>query len=572
MRRGTATGHDGNYLSLPELSLEPQPASRSKILAVWAMAAVAFAATLFAAASNFSQVKDAKGRVFFVDADCYARMSRVREVCAHPGVVLRQHDFENYPLGTVPHITVPLDYLTALLNDVFYRTGCRWPRDAAGVWISPLLGVATVAALLFCKVRGVDLGAWMMLAVFVASPIVAHGFAYGRPDHQSLELASIALALAAEWAQWREPSRLWGLVAGGAWAVALWTSLYEPLLLLALATLAGWLFGRERLLRPERLPGLILAGLILLGALWCEGWRLGGVPGLGAGEGDFFRRWSQQIGELRSMPPWSPTLYHWTGWGLLLAPVVLALARGETRHLARAHLLLVAAVFALTCWQVRWGYFLPLIYAMSLPVQFAALPVRWRPVLAALVLAGMWPQAAEWWDRSHPSSEIAASRAEQREDMAALREVAAYIKRDTVENGVDPSLRGVLAPWWLSPPLAYWSQQPAIAGSSHESLPGIVDVARFYLATDPRVAARILHERRARWVLAYEPSRVAATAAPLLGQAAVPRRAMCALLYERPELAPTFLRLVLVNPVFKVYEVLPAALPQPGTNEFLPPL
>ena len=51
------------------------------------------------------------GRVFFVDADCYARMTRVLEVCARPGQALYSHDFENYPFGTRPHTTALFDYL-----------------------------------------------------------------------------------------------------------------------------------------------------------------------------------------------------------------------------------------------------------------------------------------------------------------------------------------------------------------------------------------------------------------------------------------------------------------------------
>ena len=51
-----------------------------------------------------------------------------------------------------------------------------------------------------------------------------------------------------------------------------------------------------------------------------------------------------------------------------------------------------------------------------------------------------------------------------------------------------------LASWWLSPAIAYWSRQPGVAGTSHESLPGIVDTARFFLSTDPASAAAILRQ------------------------------------------------------------------------------
>src|SRR2546430_10788786 len=51
------------------------------------------------------------GNVYFVDADCYARMTRVRMCATRPGLILRHHDFENFPRGTTPHTTAPLDYL-----------------------------------------------------------------------------------------------------------------------------------------------------------------------------------------------------------------------------------------------------------------------------------------------------------------------------------------------------------------------------------------------------------------------------------------------------------------------------
>ena len=372
------------------------------------------------------------------------------------------------------------------------------------------------------------------------------------------------MALASEWLQWQTPSRGWGLVSGAAWALGLWTSLYEPLVLAVAVLGVGLTFNRQALLRRERFPGAVVGGLILLVALACEGWRIAEVPGFGdTAGGRYFAAWSQQISELQSMPPWSPALYHWTGWGILAAPAALLLVRGEPGPLARAQLVLLMLVFGLTCWQVRWGYFLPLVYAASLPAQFAAVPSRWRWVAAAVLVLGCWPIGSEWWTRLHPPPELTAQQDEQREDMALLRDVAGYLERESTREPAPAALgRGILAPWWLSPALAYWSRQPALAGSSHESLPGIVDTDRFYLAVDPREAADLLRERQVRWVVAYEPERIAATAGPLLGRP-VSNRSMCALLYRRPDLAPSFLRLALVNPYFKVYEVQPSLLPLP---------
>ncbi len=389
-------------------------------------------------------------------------------------------------------------------------------------------------------------------------------------------------------------------MSGVAWAVGLWTSLYEPAILLAAVVAAGLVWNRPALGRRERWLGLAVGGLVLLVAWWIEGWHIDALPGGGEG-GEFFAAWSRQIGELASLPPWSPTLFAWVGWGLLAAPVLLwgwwiatsghdgntnsdgtpsMLESPETAaglpsrpevaiyRIAHANIFLLLLVWGLTCWQVRWGYFLPLVYALEVPWQFGAVPTRWRRWLTLALVVGLWPMAADWWTTLHPPADRVANLTEQRRDAALLRETAAFIAQaarlpdaDADPADADDPPAGVLAPWWLSPALAYRSGQPALAGSSHESLPGTVDVDRFYLATDAREAAAILRRRRVRWVVAYEPDRVLRTAAGLFGQTQVSRRALGLILYERPEIAPRFLRLALVNPFFKVYEVRSAFLP-----------
>ena len=538
---------------------------------LWLVLAASLALAVFTACADCGTVFPGGDRVDFVDADCYSRMTRVEEVCRHPGEAIRRHAFENYPFGTHPHTTVPLDYAVWILREIFNLATGREARDLAGAWVSPIFGIVTLFAVWLWAERGRLPAAWLALLVLAASPIVAHGFQLGRPDHQSLIMACLAWALAAEWALWREPSRRWGLVSGAAWALGLWTSLYEPVILLATTLLAGLIWNRPALLRRERLPGLALGGGILLLALLIEGWRVDALPGFGEGGGaEYFAAWSRQIGELASIPPWSPSLYAWTGLGLVAAPILLWLVRGEERPAARAHLLLLAVVFALTCWQVRWGYFLPLVYAMSLPCQWAALPARWRTTAAILLLLGLWPLASEWAASLRPSAAARAAAAEQQEDTALLREVAAFIRRSVAEAPAAPESAatddgvadaGILAPWWQSPALAYWSGQPALSGSSHESLPGTVDVARFYVSADPSEMAALLRRRRVRWVVAYEPERVLQTAGPLLGRERVSARCMAEILYRHPGGAPRFLRLALANRFFKVYEVRSALLP-----------
>ena len=63
---------------------------------------------------------------------------------------------------------------------------------------------------------------------------------------------------------------------------------------------------------------------------------------------------------------------------------------------------------------------------------------------------------------------------------------------------------GIMAPWWLSPGLLYFSGQPIVSGSSHCGISGIVASAKFYSATSWVDAERILRERQVRWVVVWD--------------------------------------------------------------------
>src|SRR4051795_1662459 len=82
------------------------------------------------------------GHINFVDADCYARMTRARICFEHPGTIVRHHEFENFPKGTSPHTTAPLDYLIVAMTAVL-RPATRQALDLAGAIVSPLLGLLT---------------------------------------------------------------------------------------------------------------------------------------------------------------------------------------------------------------------------------------------------------------------------------------------------------------------------------------------------------------------------------------------------------------------------------------------
>jgi len=150
----------------------------------------------------------------------------------------------------------------------------------------------------------------------------------------------------------------------------------------------------------------------------------------------------------------------------------------------------------------------------------------------------------DWDEKLWPNDAEYARRIQQRTESVQLRDLALNLPSSEV--------RPFLAPWWLSPSIAYWSAQPAVAGSSHESLPGIEASARFFLARDWRTARKILEDRRVAWVIAYDFERVAQNSAAILGLA-VPQHPLCFVLDRTPAQAPRFLVFSAQNGGGKLY-------------------
>jgi hypothetical protein len=493
---------------------------------------VVLALTLAARTANHGQIFH-EGGVFFVDGDCYARMTRVAEVARAPWRPVRFHAFENAPVGVTPHTTAPMDWLIAAAGTI---TGSF---DRAGAWISPLLGVLLVG---FLGAWAWGLGrpfAMAMLLVVAVSPILAHGFLLGRPDHQSLILLLVAVALAAELAQWTRPHEAWDWLAAAAWGLAAWTSLFEPLILLLVTLLLRFgVLGREGFRHGK--PALLFAAILVAAGIF-EGWRFHPA---GTDREAFFL-WAQSIGELSH--PTLRQIFPWTGWLLPVVPCLLVVrfVREKSRP-CLALALFVVLLLGLTLWYARWGYFLALVFALSLPWALEKIPAR--PLVWGVFFLSLWPMAAEWDRKVFPDAKAAAAQAEVRDEVRELRAVARFLADQP--GGV------VLAPWWLCPPLAYWSGQPAIAGTSHQSLAGTRVAAEFYLAETPAAAEALARSRQARWVVAYEPDRVIGNSAQILGLA-VPKRPLAATLYTAPDRAPPFLRPVFRNRFFKIYEATP---------------
>ena len=490
------------------------------------------------------------GHIYFIDGDCYSRMTRVQMVLEHPTTIIQHHDFENYPQGITPHTTAPFDYLIAGMKKVldigFLLTGNKdspWAAqtlDLAGAIVSPLLGVLTVVFLWgwSCRLRLPFRG--MLLILSAVSPILVHGTLLGRPDHQSLAIFLMNVALGAEWALIQAPSRIWALIAGIAWGLGLWVTLYEPLILLTLVLVVLIIFNRHSLFSRNRADEFGLILIILAISIGIEGWRVEPPNSIIL---HYFQNWEKSIGELGRLMPWSPLLFRWSSLMLLVAPV-LFIGRARTDRRAIPLFIFVTSVYGLTLWQMRWGYFFVLIFSMSLTYFMPF--IRWRSIAWILFVLSLWPVAQEWEERLFPEGALAQRHAEDRFDKMLLREAA--------ETLISKNSLPILAPWWWSPPLVYWSGQPAVGGSSHESLSGIVDSARFFNTDQPDVALAILRARKVMRVLIYDSDRVLETSSTLLGEP-TPKNSMAQILYTHPLSAPSFLKLDYENQAFKVYSV-----------------
>jgi hypothetical protein len=505
------------------------------------------ALVLFLRCANYEEVFVA-GNVYFTDADCYARMTRVQLCAEEPGRIVRHHDFENFPEGTTPHTTAPLDYIILALS-LLLRPFSAHALDLGGAFVSPLLGVATAWFLWWWMRRAKFRYRWPALILWAASPILVHGTELGRPDHQSLLMLLLTIAVCAEWMLARKPSRGWAMTSGAAWALALWVSFYEPLILwvLAVVLLLVVRVPQNRLLAKSRVPGWICFGVILLLALVVER-RL---PSFGSFATEpFVRNWFRSIGELHPIPLRDAIWFRWGGYLIVIAPIILWWQRrrifgeGDSRQGPIFLLGLLGATFLLTWWQARWGYFFISLFVISLPVLLDGF--RSRLVVWTAFLLSLLPVARDWDERFWPNDNELARRVEQRAEMPNLRELAAGMRSEKEQP--------FLAPWWMSPALAYWSGQPAVAGSSHESISGILDIARFYATDDIQKAREILKTRKVSFVIGYDADRLAATSAQILGQI-VGEHAVCYTLDRAPATSPIFLVLEIQNPAGKLFRV-----------------
>ena len=502
------------------------------------------------------------GNVYFVDADCYARMTRVRMCATRPGLILRHHDFENFPRGTTPHTTAPLDYLILGLA-LPLKPFTAQPLDMAGAFVSPLLALTGAWFLWWWSRRMKFRYRWVVLILFAISPILVHGTELGRPDHQSLLILLVTIGICAEWrlqttadppfrssgaagtAAATERNRL-AVVSGAAWGFALWVSAYEPLVLFLILLVASFVLNPRALFGRDRRAGWILFATIIAAALLIER----RVPSFAIPESSaIFKNWASTIGELAHVSPANPVWFRWCGYLVLLAPFLIWISvrarkdGAEGLHALAIYVLSIATYF-LTIWQARWAYFFVLIFALALPELLA--PIKSGTAVWIAFVLSMFPVLRDWDETLWPNEMQLASHLEKRIESAQIREVALTL--------ASSELQPFLAPWWLSPSIAYWSGQPGVAGSSHESLEGIEDSARFFLSDDQERARSILHNDNVAWVFAYDSQRVTQNSAAVLNEA-VPTGPLCRVLDRTPSHAPPFLIFSAQTPACKLYRV-----------------
>jgi len=404
-----------------------------------------------------------------------------------------------------------------------------------------------------------------MLVLYAISPILVHGTELGRPDHQSLLILLMTIAICAEWnlqslqaagirsdaiRESRIASKLrrWSATGGAAWAVAIWVSSYEPFVLFLIVMGTVFLVNRQSLFLKDRCPGWISFVVILAVALLIER----RIPPLA----DFvsnpiFQNWARTIGELKHVAPTNLIWVRWCGYLLVVTPLLIWISITKTRNKSEEAmptfvLVLFVATYVLTVWQARWGYFFVLIFALVLPCLLE--PIKSRAVVWIAFLLSIFPILRDWDEKLWPNEAQLANRMAHRYELAQLRDLALNLRSS--------QLRPFVAPWWLSPEIAYWSGQPGVAGSSHESLPGIEDSARFFVGQDWETARKLLENHKVSWVIAYDPEHVAQNSAEILG-ITVPQQPVCFVLNKTATRTPPFLVLSVQNGSTKLYSVVP---------------
>jgi hypothetical protein len=421
-------------------------------------------------------------RPWAVEADCYSQLARVQRILHGDGLIQSHFKVENWPEGLVPSTTAPFDYAILLLYFPLWLV-TKYPLDWAGALVSPALWTALVVFWMIFRSREFNLvGRALLIFGSAVLPVLVWATACGRPRHQSLILALLAVALTAEYERWHielAHKRAWNIAAGVVWGFACWTSLFEPLLLFVL------LVAYNFIVRRRESPGFLISyGVVMLVALALEGVHIFIPP---PEYRDAMWRWLGTIGEVNGMGLME--------FLLKLTPMIFFLPLIGGRLLSRegdrrTDWFIILATLLLTviaALQNRWVYYAALGGLFIVVRYCQAEPWRWSRALAIFLFV----TAASYSDYVQVTG---AAQVPPNLPSPALAAVARSIDKSG----------GIMAPWWLSPSLLYFSGQPIVSGSSHCGISGIVDSAKFFSSTSWPEAEQILRERKVAWIVVYD--------------------------------------------------------------------
>ena len=427
-------------------------------------------------------------RPTFLEADCYTRLERVREIERNHFLPIRYHHFENAPFGVVSHVTCPLDYAILLLSLPFRCIlSADAARELAGVWISPLLGLVglLVMWLMLKAVRG----CWWVLCAYSTFPAIAWAQNIGRPDHQSLLVVLLSWVLVAEWLILNEKknNRLL-FFNGAAWGLALWVSFWEPLVFCFLIFFLQLFFRQGTWLKRDHHFFFPLGTCLILRFV------LDPLPRLpDSADVVYLQNWARIVGELRGSSLLE-TIY-WTGLWIPLVVVssFTLFPKVSSRKAVIFVLVLLCITTILNFWQVRWSPYTALTVA-TLGILFYFLNgIDIKKIFWAIV-ASVWIPvyyAQSVWEWRQPF-----------EGVSELHKISKIISS---EPGT------ILAPWWISPPLGYLAEARYVASSSHQSISGIVDASEFFITPHWSRARKILIDREVNWIVTAEPEKMYTT-------------------------------------------------------------
>ncbi|MEZ5405140.1 MAG: hypothetical protein R3F23_02875 [Verrucomicrobiia bacterium] len=443
------------------------------------------------------------GNIFFLDSDCYTRMFRVKLLWDQPWPPIHFHAFENYPYGISSHTTAPLDYLILFLGKFLDLLQRKDALDLAGALISPLLGIGLLIYLLWWTKLFLPIQARVAaLFAYCLFPALSWTQNIGRPDHQSLIVLCLTIAITLEANLARSLSRSTQIVAGAFWGLALWTSWYEPGLVFLVFLIVRLIQQKSYFLVSR--PFWWLSLMMMLGtAFLFEGknfftffnfftQNLSTQP-------ETLQRWFHQIGELQRLDAFRLTL--WFGAWIWALPFFIYFAirnhAYENKPIFWLNSVIILFLLIATLWQMRWSGLLAVFTSLFIIPLLFRLPGRFWQGGVTLILS--IPLIAYLFHTS--------SRPSTRHEFQDLKKVASLIKTS----------EGVLAPWWQSPALLYYSGAPIVASSSHESLSGIVASSQFFTSVNWLESEKILKERQVRWIVVGDPRQILSQSFKILG-------------------------------------------------------